>query len=86
MRIGLGLRALLRTFLALGEKGTARGEPAGAVWQSRRFDDEAEGESGELGEGTADLVAGMRRKVGPLEGERDRERRSCARAEDASTL
>ena len=43
-----------------------------------------DGERGELGDGEADLDV-TKRKAGPFEGDRERERRSCLKAEAAST-
>lgn len=43
-----------------------------------------EGESGELGDGDVDFEV-IKRKVGPLEGDRESERLNCMKAEDGST-
>lgn len=43
-----------------------------------------DGERGELGDGDADFDV-TRRKAGPFEGDRERERRNCLKAEAAST-
>lgn len=43
-----------------------------------------EGESGELGDGDVDFEV-TRRKAGPLDGDLERERRSCLKAEAGST-
>lgn len=42
-----------------------------------------DGESGEIGDGEADLDV-TKRKAAPLEGDRERERRSCLNAEALS--
>ncbi len=42
------------------------------------------GESGELGDGDVDFDV-ISRNVGPFEGERESERRSCLNAEEGST-
>ena len=43
-----------------------------------------EGESGELGDGDVDFDV-TRRKAGPLDGDRESERRNCLKAEAGST-
>ena len=43
-----------------------------------------EGESGELGDGDVDFDV-TRRNAGPLDGDRESERRSCLKAEAGST-
>jgi hypothetical protein len=76
-------------FLALGGNGTLRGDGAMVLAFDRRpkeavrVNGDSDGESGELGDGEVDLEV-TSRNVGPLEGERDNDRRSCARVEAGS--
>jgi hypothetical protein len=89
-RIGLGRRTQDRDFFALGGKGTASGDVEVTakdekVFAEVAFDGESgEGERGDLGVGDGDAEV-TRRKAGPLEGERESDRRSCRMAEVAST-
>ena len=80
--MGLALRTLDLFFLALGGKGVASGDGDMTLAFDNRFSEPArfwgdseDGESGELGDGDVDLeVTSL--KVGPFDGDRDKERRS----------
>ena len=89
-RIGLSLRAGGLSFRALVVKGAASGEGEGVCEEVRIFADNdrcggsREGDKGELGEGEVDFDI-TKRKAGPLDGDRESERRSCLNAEAGST-
>lgn len=91
LRIGLSLRGADRAFRAVCGAGVAN---AVGVVDCRGGKMPAEidrgdslsrgGDKGELGEGEADLDV-TKRKAGVFDGERERERRSCLKAEAGST-
>lgn len=87
MPIGLNLRAPDRFFLMVEGYGIRNGDDCAASENDKMLAEAdllgvevRDGESGELGDGDADLDV-TKRKVGPLEGERERERRNCLKAE-----
>lgn len=90
--MGLNRRAPDRLFFALGGNGIASGEVGaqfptkgtGAV-EARCCGDRGEGESGVFGEDEVDFEV-TSRKVGPFDGERESDRRSCASAFDGLTV
>ncbi len=91
LRIGLSFRVAGLIFRALCACGMASGEEVetcvgeSILAEIDRFGGcSRDGESGELGEGDVDFEV-TRRKVGPLEGDLESDRRSCLNAAAGST-